>query len=453
MYSPMEPQIVLSRNTKSSTEEQRDAVGLLSIGTFLEYFDLMLYVHMAVLLNELFFPKTDPHTASLLAAFSFCSTYVFRPIGALVFGYIGDTFGRKATVIITTLFMSFSCIIIANLPTYAEIGISAAWIVTICRVVQGMSSMGEVTGAQLYCCETMKPPIKYSAVAMLSFFAATGASGAIGMASLVTAYGINWRLAFWVGALIAIVGSVARTKLRETPEFIDAKRRILNTFEKFNIDKEYFKKSLILKEKTNARTALAIFLMDCMWPLCFYFSYIYCSNILKTLGASSAQIIQHNFIVSIFQILKYAILIFLSHKIYPLFILKIKWLITFALFIIAPYWLSHLKTEFSLLVLQSAVIFFACDSAPSTAIFYKYIPVFKRFTAVTFLYALSRALTYVITSFSFVYLTKYFGYSGILVIMLPMFIGFFYSLRYFQNLEFHSGSIPNKNIIFNTRII
>ncbi len=58
---------------KSLTREQKEAVGLLSIGTMLEYFDLMLYVHMAVLLNELFFPKTDPFTASLLSAFAFCS--------------------------------------------------------------------------------------------------------------------------------------------------------------------------------------------------------------------------------------------------------------------------------------------------------------------------------------------------------------------------------------------
>ena len=72
------------------TKEQKEAVGLLSIGTFLEYFDLMIYLHMAVFLNELFFPKTDPFTASLLSAFSFCSTYLLRPFGALVFGYIGD---------------------------------------------------------------------------------------------------------------------------------------------------------------------------------------------------------------------------------------------------------------------------------------------------------------------------------------------------------------------------
>lgn len=115
--------------------EQKEAAGLLQIGTFLEYFDLMLYVHMAVLLNELFFPKTDPFTASLLSALAFCSTYVLRPFGALFFGYIGDTFGRKTTVVFTTSMMAVSCIIIANLPTYAEVGILAAWAITLCRVL------------------------------------------------------------------------------------------------------------------------------------------------------------------------------------------------------------------------------------------------------------------------------------------------------------------------------
>ena len=92
------------------TREQKEAIGLLSIGTFLEYFDLFLYVHMAVLLNDLFFPPTDPHTAQLLSAFAFCTTFVFRPLGALVFGYVGDTIGRRATLVITTFMMAIACI-------------------------------------------------------------------------------------------------------------------------------------------------------------------------------------------------------------------------------------------------------------------------------------------------------------------------------------------------------
>jgi MHS family proline/betaine transporter-like MFS transporter len=72
------------------TREQKESIGLLQIGTFLEYFDLMLYVHMAVLLNELFFPETDPLTTRLIAALSFSSVFILRPFGAIIFGYIGD---------------------------------------------------------------------------------------------------------------------------------------------------------------------------------------------------------------------------------------------------------------------------------------------------------------------------------------------------------------------------
>ncbi len=116
----------------SLSKEQKEAVGLLSIGTFLEYFDLMLYVHMAVLLNELFFPKTDPHTATLLSAFAFCATFVFRPIGALLFGWMGDKVGRKATLVVTTFMMACSCLLMFILPTYAQIGITASILITIC---------------------------------------------------------------------------------------------------------------------------------------------------------------------------------------------------------------------------------------------------------------------------------------------------------------------------------
>jgi MFS family permease len=138
---------------------------------------------MAVLLNELFFPKTDPHTAALITAFAFCSTYFLRPFGALIFGYIGDHIGRKTTVIITTMMMAVSCIIMANLPTYAQIGIGAAWIVTVCRIIQGLSSMGEIIGAQIYVAEITKPPAGYSVVSFVSLASAVGGLAALGVAT------------------------------------------------------------------------------------------------------------------------------------------------------------------------------------------------------------------------------------------------------------------------------
>ncbi|WP_082320359.1 proline/betaine transporter [Rickettsia sibirica] len=81
---------------------------------------------------------------------------------------MADNIGRKSTVIIiTTILMSFSCIVMVNLPTYAQVGASTACIVTICRIVQGMSSMGARVGAELYLTESVGVPKRFPAVAFV----------------------------------------------------------------------------------------------------------------------------------------------------------------------------------------------------------------------------------------------------------------------------------------------
>lgn len=426
----------------SLDKDQKRAVSLLSVGTFLEYFDLMLYVHMAVLLNELFFPKTDPHTASLLAAFAFCTTYIFRPVGALIFGFIGDYIGRKVTVILTIMFMSLSCVFMANLPTYAQIGITASWIVTICRIVQGMSSMGELTGAQLYLSETIEPPARYSAVALLAFASAIGGASSLAVASLVIYFGFNWRIIFGVGAVIALVGTAARIFLRETPDFTNAKKQVIA-----NEIKE--KSGSATQEKVNYKTSIALFLMDCMWPLCFYLSYMHCGGILKdSFSYSSEQVIHQNFIVSVVQISTYLLFVFLSYKIYPLKILKIKLFISSLIILSYPYWLNHLESELQVLMIQSCIIFFAADASPATSVFYKYFPVLKRFTYISFIYALSRAIVYIIASFGLVYLTQYLGSWGTLIITVPVFLGYVVGLWHFEKLE----DSNRKTLAFNQNI-
>jgi MHS family proline/betaine transporter-like MFS transporter len=151
---------------KTVREEEWRAIPILSIGTFLEYFDFMLYVHMAVLLNDLFFSKSDDFSASLLSSFAFCATFIFRPVGGLLIGWLGDTYGRRSTVIITSFAMALSCLLMFFLPTYQQVGIVASWAVTACRIVQGISSMGEIIGAQLYLTELIKPPKVYPAVSL-----------------------------------------------------------------------------------------------------------------------------------------------------------------------------------------------------------------------------------------------------------------------------------------------
>lgn len=437
------------------TTGQKEAIGLLSIGSFLEYADLMLYIHMAVLLNEIFFPKTDPYMASLLAAFAFWSTYLLRPLGALVFGYIGDHIGRKATVIITTLMMSLACVTMALVKTYDEIGITASIIVTVCRMLQGMSCVGEISGAELYLTETIKPPVQYPAVTTVTVFSAFGATAALLIASIVTSSNdANWRIAFWIGSIIAIVGLLARTALKETPDFVNAKIKVKKAIEMVNGDVNLLKYNSIVKEPVYWKTTLAYFLIRCAWPVCFYFVYIHCSNILKDVFYfTPTKIIHQNFIVSIVELIAAIVILCLSRKIYPLKILKVI-LIIYTIFILSiPYLLEYwVDTSFKLLCIQIFGGMFGLGIIPAAPIFYKHFPVFKRFTYTSFLYALSRILMYGITSFGLVYLTRYFNHYGLLIIMIPVIIAYSFSLFHFENLEKKTGNY-NRMFFDNTSVV
>lgn len=426
---------------RSLTRGQKEAVGLLSIGTFLEYFDVMLYVHMAVLLNELFFPKADPHTAALFAAFAYCSTYVLRPFGALIFGYLGDTIGRKHTVIITTLLMALSCIVMASLPTYAEIGITASWIVTITRMIQGISSVGEITGAQIYLTEITKPPIQYPIVSSVYFFASLGSVVALTIAVFATNYSVNWRLAFLIGASVAFFGAYARATLRETPDFADAKKRLRAYSRESGKDEKYLEQQNIFNKSVKKETAIALFLINLAMPVCFYLTYIHYGQFLKhSFSYTSAQVISHNFNVGLIYLAGSGIQLYLSSKINPLKILKIRFFIFAAFLLFFPLLLEAITTPFHLFLLQSFIIVFALDGYPAKAIFYKHFPVLKRFTYACVLHAVSHACIYVVTSFGIIYLVEWFDQIGVLFILVPVCIGFGIGLSYFDKLEKENDS-------------
>ena len=425
----------------SLNRTQKEAVGLLQIGTFLEYFDLMLYVHMAVLLNDLFFPKTDPKTAALLTAFAFCSTYLLRPFGALLFGYIGDHLGRKTTVIMTTMIMAMSCIIMATLPTYAQIGITAAWLVTLCRVAQGLSSMGEILGAGIYMTEITKPPARYPAVGLIGCASRFGTVAALGVAMLVTSQGFNWRNGFWIGAAIAVVGSVARTRLRETPEFVDMKRRMKRALEdgrEGNPEKTVKLLAIqetLEREKVAWKTMLAYFVISAGTAVSLYFNYFYCGGLLKEMGYTPGEIIQQNFVISILELVGMIITVYLSYRIYPLKILKFKALLYLPCLAIFPILLNNSPTPSTIFFMQSVGIMIGLTGIPADAILFAHFPVFKRFTYVSFIYAISRSIMAVVTSFGLVYLTDFFGPWGLYFILIPFTLSFLWGVYHYERLE------------------
>lgn len=423
------------------TRSQKEAVGLLQIGTFLEYFDLYLYVHMAVFLNEIFFPKSDPHTTSLLSAFAFCSTWLLRPIGALIFGWIGDHMGRKVTVVITTFMMAVSCLAMASLPTYAQVGMMAAWGITICRMVQGLSSLGEIMGAQVYLTEITRPPAQYTVVAFTAAAAGLGGTMALAVASLCTSKGWDWRYVFLFGASIAVVGSVARTRLRETPEFLAAHAR-----KEDGSQSEY-------DAKTVRKSYLAYFLISCARPFFFYFVYVFMVDAIRTrFGMDAADVIYQNFFVAATGLLQVCVLIYLTLYIHPMRIMRWFSYFGFILMLTVPHLLDVARSPNDIFLIQIFTIVLAPDCTPSQGFLCSHMPVLSRFTSMSLLYALSRALMYSIVTFGMVLLTSKFGNVGLWIIGLPLCAGFAWGVYHFRQLakieqSQIGGNIPSNLVV------
>ncbi len=405
---------------KTLRRDQKEAIGLLQIGTFLEYFDLMLYVHMAVLLNELFFPKTDQRTAAILSAFAFCSTYLFRPVGAMLFGYIGDQIGRKASIIISTSMMAVSCFFMSILPTYEEIGIFASVAMITCRILQSFSATGEVIGAEIYLSEILEPPASYRVVSWVSELCTLGSLVALLAASLIFKCGASWRAMFILGGMIALSGAVARRKLRETPDFL-----------KSRANKQFTESKNIHVSK---KTSLAYFFIYSGFPLCFYVIFIYCADILKySMQYTAEHIINHNLFLTILSFAIGISIIFLSKKIHPLKILRIRAILSSVVLFLIPF--LSLTNIYTLTTVQVLLTVFTLGTLPAIPIFFKHFPVHRRFTYSSMIYAVSRAFMYVVTSFGLVYLTSALGPYGMWVIVLPVSIGFLWGVDHFAKLE------------------
>jgi MFS transporter, MHS family, proline/betaine transporter len=418
----------------SLSKVQVKTIGILQLGTFLEYFDLMIYLHLAVLIDSLFFPASDPRTSELTSAMIFSLTFILRPFFALIFGYIGDKVGRKPIIVVTTITMAVSCLVMANLPTYDKIGIFASIAMVFCRVIQSISSSGEASSADIYLAEMAKPPLRNSIVSSLECAYGAGSFLALGVVNAVFYLNLEWRIVFWLGALIAVVGFFAKISLQETPDFVAAKAKKLEMQANNNTN---------ISEKVSKKTFLAYFLIQWCLPVYFYFTYIYCSSILKnTFHYSAAQIVRHNLVIALVEFASSAFLVYLSCKIYPLKIVRVR-AIGFAMCVVfMPYLLSHATSPVHLLGIQLFITIFILGNHPAQAIFFMHFPIFKRSTYSGVLYSLSRAVPHGINAFLFIYLVGKFGYHGLLFIFIPIIIGHFFSLSHFAHLEKLSGDYP-----------
>jgi metabolite-proton symporter len=197
------------------------------IGTTIEFFDFYIYATAAVLVfPRLFFPKGDPATAMLQSLATFALAFFARPVGSALFGHFGDRIGRKATLVTALLTMGISTVCIGLLPTYAAIGVSAAVLLALCRLGQGLGLGGEWGGAVLLATENAPPGRQawYGSFpqlgAPLGFLCSTGVF--LLMTNTLNEPQIlswGWRIPFLASAVLVLVGLYVRLQLVETPAF------------------------------------------------------------------------------------------------------------------------------------------------------------------------------------------------------------------------------------------
>ncbi len=205
----------------------RKAVIASTIGTTIEWYDFFLYGTAAGLIfGKLYFPNSDPLTATLAAFGTYFIGFVGRPIGAAIFGHYGDRIGRKATLIATLLFMGVAPFLIAFVPTYETIGIWGAVILTVLRMLQGIGVGGEWGGSVLLAMEWSRTHGQRGLVASWPQF---GVPCGLFLSNLaVLAFSAwsgdefatwGWRIPFALSVILVGVGLWIRLGILETPVF------------------------------------------------------------------------------------------------------------------------------------------------------------------------------------------------------------------------------------------
>jgi MFS family permease len=197
-----------------------------SVGTVIEWYDFYLYGSLAAIITAQFFSGVNATTGYIFALLAFAAGFAVRPFGALLFGRLGDLWGRKNTFLVTMLLMGLSTFVVGLLPSYAAIGTAAPLILIVMRLVQGLALGGEYGGAATYVAEHAPPgkrglytsfiQITATAGLMLSLLVILIVRLQVGEAAFAE---WGWRIPFLVSILLLGVSLWIRLKLAESPAF------------------------------------------------------------------------------------------------------------------------------------------------------------------------------------------------------------------------------------------
>jgi MFS family permease len=218
------------RRAVAALAERTPAVRLATasvVGTMLEYYDFAVYNTLAALVfNRLFFPSFDPLSGTILALSTFAVGYLSRPFGGLIFGHIGDRFGRRFVLVAKLLVMGVTTSLIGALPTYEAAGAMAPTLLVVLRFIQGAALGGEWAGAVLLSVEHGEHTRRGRNASWAQMGPSLGTLLATGSIALLTwrlppenfiAWG--WRVPFFASVALVIFGLWIRVGVEETPAF------------------------------------------------------------------------------------------------------------------------------------------------------------------------------------------------------------------------------------------
>lgn len=201
-------------------------------GNILEYYDFTVYAVFSIVIGKTFFPGQSEVAQVLSSLAVFASGFITRPIGGILFGYIGDTYGRRIALICSMVGMTFSTFSMGLIPSYDEIGTFAPILLVIMRLIQGLCISGEGTGAAIFILEhygNLRSGLVTGVVQGSNIFGSLIATF-VGMLLIGSPYeDYAWRLAFLLGGVMGMIGFYLRLRVSETPIFqeLSQKKQIL----------------------------------------------------------------------------------------------------------------------------------------------------------------------------------------------------------------------------------
>ncbi len=214
----------MTNSRRSQESMSRASIAVAAFSTVVEWYDFTLYLYLATVLSRVFFGGGGTGLTTTLAAFAIA--YLLRPLGGIMFGHIGDRFGRRRTMLMSVALMTMTMLGTALLPTHAQAGAAAGWLLFLLRCVMGFSVGGEYIAVVAYLLEGAPRNRRGLITSMASASSEVGGLFAVAV-SLLTVNSISsanldswgWRIPFLVGAVLAASVWIARTTMQESPDF------------------------------------------------------------------------------------------------------------------------------------------------------------------------------------------------------------------------------------------